>query len=61
MDKLGVQPEILRSDLREEEADLMQKLQSCLFDPSLADERKKIEARLSIVRSELTNLDLKLS
>lgn len=58
MDKYGVRPEILRSDLREEESQLMMKIQQCLFDPSKKDERQKHEKRLAQVRQELTDTDL---
>ena len=62
MEKLGVQREILYSDLRDEEAQLMQKMQEAMFDgEKTAEDKNRLEVRLQQVRQKITELDLKNS
>lgn len=58
MEKYGVQKEILYTDLRDEEARIMQVIQNNLFDAEkTASSRSELETRLHQVRSKLTELD----
>lgn len=60
MEKHGVQKEILYSDLRDEEAQLMQKMQEVMFDgEKTAEDKNRIENRLQQVRMKITELDTK--
>ena len=59
MEKFGVDKQILHEDLRNEEAMLMQKVQSTMMDKTAAEEYRNWELRLQQVRSKLTELDLK--
>jgi hypothetical protein len=59
MEKLGVQKEILYSELRDEEANLMQQIQGLFGDMEKnAEDRSRIEARLIQVRNKITELDM---
>lgn len=59
MEKLGVRKEILYSELRDEEAQLMQKLQQSLSQgEKAASDRSLLEARLTQIRNRITELDL---
>ena len=57
MEKFGVEPGIQHTELRDEEASLMQKVGSMMGDPQAADEVRKLEQRLHAIRSKLTDLD----
>jgi hypothetical protein len=60
MEKLGVHPEILHTELREEEAYLMQELQYLMSDGTkTAADRMMVEQKLQAVRNRITDLDLK--
>jgi hypothetical protein len=60
MEKLGVSKEVLYSELRDEEANLMKQVQEMLFDgEKTASERSAVENKLQIVRQRITELDLK--
>jgi predicted nuclease with TOPRIM domain len=62
MEKMGVRKEILYSDLRDEEAQLMQKMQDAMFDgEKTAEDKSKLESRLQQIRSKITELDLQNS
>jgi predicted nuclease with TOPRIM domain len=62
MEKVGVSPEVLYSELRDEEAQLMQQVQEMLFDgEKTASERSAVESKLQAVRQRITELDLKNS
>lgn len=57
MEKLGVRKDIQHQGLRDEEARLMQRVQSMDKEASEND-RSELERRLQQVRQELTELDL---
>ena len=57
MDKYGIKKEILYQELRNEEALLMQRVQSDMMDKT-AEERRSFEVRLQQVRGKITELDL---
>lgn len=62
MEKVGVSKEILYIGLRDQEAKLMQKMQSAMFDgEKTADDKSAIEVELQEVRRKLTELDLQNS
>ena len=62
MEKVGVSKEILYTGLRDQEAKLMQKMQSAMFDgEKTADDKSAIEVELQEVRRKLTELDLQNS
>lgn len=60
MEKLGIRGDILYSELRDEEARLMQLVQSAVSDnEKIAEDRVVLESRLSQIRNKITELDLK--
>ena len=60
MEKMGVSKEVLYSELRDEEAQLMQKMQEYIFDgEKTASEKSILENKLQAVRQKITELDLK--
>ena len=62
MEKLGVDQTELLENLRNEEANLMQQMQTILSGSAhekVAADRSNIETRLGQVRSKITELDLK--
>lgn len=59
MEKLGVQRDIQHEGLRQEEARLMQQMQSVMNDGTkTASDRSRIEQELQSVRNKITDLDL---
>ena len=60
MEKYGVKSDILYTDLRDEEAQLMTKMSEIMANPTkTAEDISSIERRLQEVRRKLTELDLK--
>ena len=58
MEKVGVQKEDLIQGLRNQEANLMQKMQSAMSDNTkTADDRSSLEEELQKVRSKITEAD----
>jgi len=58
MEKYGVKDETLVNSLRDEEADLMQKMQAILASPQkTASDQRVLEQRLQVVRQKITDLD----
>lgn len=58
MEKLGVRPEILHTELRNEEARLMQKMQSYLTDGTkTASEKSQLEQELQAIRQRIGEAD----
>ena len=59
MEKMGVSKEILHTGLRDQEAKLMRKMQSVMFDgEKTAEDRSKLEQELQEVRQKISELDL---
>ena len=59
MDKYGVSKDARLLGLRDEEARLMQAMQSIMSSPGekTASERSAVESQLQLIRSEITELD----
>lgn len=59
MEKVGVSKEILYIGLRDQEANLMQKMQAMMFDNTkTANDKSAIENELQEIRNRITELDL---
>ena len=59
MEKTSTSKEILYSGLRNQEANLMQKVQSMMADgEKTAEDRSELETELQEVRNKITELDL---
>jgi len=62
MEKQGVTKEILYTELRDEEANLMQQMQAMMFDSEkTASDKSALENRLQAIRNKITELDQKIN